>query len=280
LAAYSNTSNWIKAYDDSNISDPVMDPQQDNAQHSFDPTTVSCAPVGGVTQCTFTLGNREMITPQVYSNPNNIVCFKMETQGTYFLSDAGGLTTGNNVGFNDVYWYDSGRGALRNIHHIFVTYSALKRRPSIPAMNGQAPCFASWAGGPQIGQPNDPLLTGIVLDHFMSEGAADQTTEIFFEDPNEPAGGSVVSNYTVHGGFGGPFTFDNACGMTMDWSSGPHGVPLNQTMQNCSWTTDSTTPALKNPVLNGMPAYNGCVAYYGTTVGCPTQNDLFPNFNQ
>jgi len=84
----------------------------------------------------------------------------------------------------------------------------------------------------------------------------------------------------VHSGFGGgPITFNNACGMTFDWTSGTHGVPLSQTMSNCDWF-DGNPAQLKNPLVNGNPAYNGCVSYYPNTVGCPTTSSLFPNANQ
>jgi hypothetical protein len=270
--AYGTSSAYIKAYNNSNISDPVIDTEEYNGQMSFGGVEPTCTTTNGTTQCLVTLDKGFVITSSIYAEPNNITCFKMESSQAYLLNDTGlsGTQQGNNVGFMDVYWYDSARGAFRNINHSFVTYSAIKRRAPTAAMNGQAGCFAAWAGGPQFGQPSDPLITGITLDHFVSEGTADETTELFNEDPNEPAGGSVVSNVTMHTSFGGDVVLDNACGITFDWTGGTYGTPLNQTLTNCdTWQGGGVSgPILSLPQVNGVPTYGACVQYYQGTVSC------------
>ena len=278
--AYGTQSAYFKAYDNTNITDPLIDPSIPNPQLPFDSVVPACTTINGVVQCQLTLGKGSVITPSLYTKPNEIACLKMESSQFALLNDLGSQLQGNNVGFTDVYWYDSGRLAFRGLNHPFVTWSALKRRAPIPAMNGQYGCFAVWAGGPQFGQPSDPLMTGILFDHFVSEGAADETTEIFNEDPNEPAGGSVVSNLTMHNGFGDFVALDNACGITFDYTSGTHGTPLSQTLTKCpAYLEDTTPPTYKLPTVNGQPTYGGCVVFYKGTVDCSI-NGVLPNANK
>ena len=79
---------------------------------------------------------------------------------TYWLSG------GSDFVFEDIKWTQVSRGVFRNgFDKIRITRCVVERSRAI---EGQVPCLSTPDGGPQIGQPNDAVCSGIVEDCRMT----------------------------------------------------------------------------------------------------------------
>ena len=84
---------------------------------------------------------------------------------------------GSDFVFQSVKWTQKTRGVFRGgFDRIQVLDCVTDRSPPI---NGQTPCLASPGGGPQIGQPNDPPITGNVVRNGRFTASGDDAVAFF-----------------------------------------------------------------------------------------------------
>jgi len=83
---------------------------------------------------------------------------------------------GDDIVFDDVAWSRLTRGVFRGVNDVKILNAAILRDPPV---DGQVPCLASAAGGPQIGQPRDPPTTGDIVQNFTSAGTGDDALAFF-----------------------------------------------------------------------------------------------------
>ena len=84
---------------------------------------------------------------------------------------------GSDFVFDSVKWTQKTRGVFRGgFDRIQVLNCVTDRSPPI---HGQTPCLASPEGGPQIGQPNDPPITGNVVKNGRFIASGDDAVAFF-----------------------------------------------------------------------------------------------------
>ena len=84
--------------------------------------------------------------------------------------------TGSDITFRRVLWTDVARGVFRDMDRITISDCKILRSPPI---KGQTPALATPGGGPQIGQPDDPVTTGNLVEGLFAEGTGDDAIACF-----------------------------------------------------------------------------------------------------
>ncbi len=98
---------------------------------------------------------------------------------------------GADIVFDDVAWSRITRGVFRGVNNVKILNSAIWRDPPV---NGHLACLSSAAGGPQIGQPNDPPTTGDVVKNFTASGTGDDALA-FFNASGEISGVHIQDSF-------------------------------------------------------------------------------------
>ncbi len=157
------TGRAIKRYIDSRT-DPHIDESPVNVQYGWDsPEQVA--------------GNRwklKIVTGRQAPpyKPGDLVCIKSKKGGQAY-----GFNRGSDITFQDIKWTLVTRGIFRGgIDKVRILNARAERGPPI---NGQTPCLASAAGGPQIGFPSDPPTRDNVIDHYTADGTGDNSLGFF-----------------------------------------------------------------------------------------------------
>ena len=84
---------------------------------------------------------------------------------------------GSDIVFDSVKWTQKTRGVFRGgCDKIHILNCITDRSPPI---HGQTPCLASPEGGPQIGQPNDPPITGNLVKNCRFIASGDDAVAFF-----------------------------------------------------------------------------------------------------
>ena len=87
------------------------------------------------------------------------------------------IAGGNDIVFKNILWTQSTRGTLRGgISNILFENVKVLRSAAI---NGQTPCMASPAGGPQLNQPGDPMAYNISVRDSYFECTGDDSVAFF-----------------------------------------------------------------------------------------------------
>jgi hypothetical protein len=143
-----------------------------------------------------------------------LVCVKSkQSNQAYLFNDA--PAGGSDIVFDDIRWLQQSRGAFRGgIVGIKVLNS---EAPRAPAIQGQTPCLASPAGGPQIGQPKDPPTHDNLVENFFAEGTGDDSIAFFNDDgkPGTPTA-SIVRNAHIANSFAREILLANSPGVTVE----------------------------------------------------------------
>jgi hypothetical protein len=84
---------------------------------------------------------------------------------------------GSDIRFQSVKWTQKTRGVFRGGFDKIQFLDCVTDRS--PPINGQMPCLASPDGGPQIGQPNDPPITGNVVRNCRFVASGDDAVAFF-----------------------------------------------------------------------------------------------------
>ena len=86
---------------------------------------------------------------------------------------------GDDITFRRIVWTEHSRGVIRGgISNIEFDSCAVKKSTLAPA-HGLGLCMATAGGGPQLGQPHDPAITGVVVRNHTSEGTGDDAVALF-----------------------------------------------------------------------------------------------------
>jgi hypothetical protein len=102
------------------------------------------------------------------------------------------FASGSDFVFEDIMWTGETRGVFRGgFDHIRISDCMINRADPI---NGQAPALSSPGGGPQIGQPNDPPVTDVVVENCYIEGTGDDAVGFFNAT-------GVLRNTVIHDAF-------------------------------------------------------------------------------
>lgn len=84
---------------------------------------------------------------------------------------------GSDIVFESVKWTQKTRGVFRGGFDRIQFLNCVTDRS--PPIHGQTPCLASPDGGPQIGQPNDPPITGNVVRNCSFTASGDDAVAFF-----------------------------------------------------------------------------------------------------
>jgi len=272
-------SGWMRAY--SNATNPqLIGTSSTNAQigWSAEPTLVS----GSTYKITFSSGSK--VLPDTYSGA--VACLKMTgVAQAYYFNDLGGGTTGTNVGFNNVTWYDQARGVWRNIVSPYVTNSYILPRAAI---GGQGFCMSTPDGGPQISQPGDAALNlNAQINNFYSDRTGDDTIAIFNDSNTTIGSGSYITNSTINSAFARNINLFYSCYVNVPMPQDP-GPPSNaNTVTNC-WSADTSTTGYNyevpftgstGTISDGLSAsyYKGCVTDTSVTEQVESTGPCFAN---
>ena len=96
---------------------------------------------------------------------------------------------GEDIAFEYVKWTRQSRGVLRcGINKIRFSNCKVEKEPPI---NGQGWCLATSGGGPQIGQPNDPPVSDVLIENHYSVGTGDDGIGFFNVDQS----GKVIDSF-------------------------------------------------------------------------------------
>lgn len=96
---------------------------------------------------------------------------------------------GDDVTFQRVRWLDESRGTFRGgMSGIRILDSRIER---VPDAAGHRTCLATPDGGPQIGQPDDPPTTDVLVQGNDFEGTGDDAIALF------NASGTVADNHVA-----------------------------------------------------------------------------------
>ena len=106
-----------------------------------------------------------------------------QTGNTYYFAHCSDLN------FEAVKWTQISRGVFREGTDRITFLGCVVER--MPAINGQVPCLSTPDGGPQIGQPNDPPITGNRVENCRFTGTGDDAIAFF------NASGLVANNYVA-----------------------------------------------------------------------------------
>jgi len=199
---------------------------------------------------TITFNKSTLQTPDTYSN--NFACLKMVgIAQAYYFNDISGGTTGTDVGFNNVTWYDQARGVWRNIINPFVTNSYILPHAPPNGPGTQGFCMSTPDGGPQFGQPGDGAypLTGVYVNNLNSDRSGDDTIAIF----NASDASSTITSSTINSAFARDINLYYSCFVNAPYLgygsptgfTGPTGTP--NVITNCGINNDYPTQ------------YNGCI---------------------
>ena len=89
------------------------------------------------------------------------------------------LGKSDDITFRRIVWTEHSRGVIRGgISNIEFDSCAVKKSTLAPA-HGLGLCMATAGGGPQLGQPHDPAITGVVVRNHTSEGTGDDAVALF-----------------------------------------------------------------------------------------------------
>ena len=239
--AGSGIGRYLRVYDNSNPANPVMNTDPSNTQVPYGANT---APTCTGNSCTYYLNNTSLVVPAIYTAANQIVGVKAEGEGqAYYFANLGG-TGGEDVGFNDIIWYDMSRGVWRNITSPYVTNSQILRRAAI---GGQQPAMSTPSGGPQFGQPGDTYTLGnILVNNFTAVATGDDTIAVF----NDTTSTSTLENTTIYSGFARTINLDNSCHVGLSNNTGYYCSPQfdHPTEYNGCITDTSDTPCTNFPL--------------------------------
>lgn len=162
-ATHFGTGRAIRRYTDSKT-DPQLDQSPGNVQLPW----TSAQQISG-RRWQLALARSGQIAP--YS-PGDLICIKSKKGGQAYAFNGG-----SDVTFKDVKWTLVTRGIFRGgFDKVQILDSSIERGPPI---NGQTPCLASAAGGPQIGFPTDPPTTNDLVSHFTAEASGDNSVAFF-----------------------------------------------------------------------------------------------------
>ena len=121
-------------------------------------------------------------------SPGDVIGVKLKHGGqTYWLSG------GDNIEFDSCKWTQKTRGVLRGgISNIAFRNCLIDQGPKI---GGRTPCLASPGGGPQCGQPDDPIIHNVVIENCTIMSTGDDNVAFFNVD------GGVIRNCYFKDGF-------------------------------------------------------------------------------
>lgn len=178
------TGRAVRRYTDSR-DDPHLDTSRANRQFSWnDPRQIPGYPSRW--QIELDLG----FASAPY-RPGDLIAIKAKKGAQAFA-----FLGGSDVMFKDILWTRTTRGIFRGgMDKVSIIDSSIRRDPPV---NGQVPCLASAAGGPQIGFPADGPISGILVDHFYADAPGDNGLGFF----NVTQG--VVKNTTIIDAFTPP----------------------------------------------------------------------------
>lgn len=120
--------------------------------------------------------------------PGDIIGIKLKHGGqTYWLANGGGIT------FKDCKWTQKTRGVLRmGISNIKFIDCVTGRGPRVA---GRVPCLASPGGGPQCGQPNDPVINNVLIENCVFIASGDDNVAFF------NVNGGIIKNCRITDSF-------------------------------------------------------------------------------
>lgn len=158
----SGQGRYLRRYTDSRTDPQLV--QSDNAQIPWD----SATHVSG-RRWQMDLKRRKQVAGY---RPGDLIGIKSKHGGqTYWLA------RGSDIAFEDVKWTHKTRGVFRGgIDKVRFTGCVTERGAPI---NGQTPCLASPAGGPQIGQPRDPPTSGNIVERCRFIASGDDAVAFF-----------------------------------------------------------------------------------------------------
>lgn len=109
----------------------------------------------------------------------DILGVKSKHNGQAFFIDGGA-----SFAFDHVRWTEHSRGVIRGgLSNISVTNCRVDRSPlapqSGPTKRVLGQCMSTSGGGPQLGQPNDPIIYDIVVQNYTAAGTGDDAVALF-----------------------------------------------------------------------------------------------------
>lgn len=176
-----NQGKYLRKY--SNAPDDPAVILEDNEQVHWDPENTRQAEGR---KCVFQI-DRNFDQAQEYQ-PGDILGVKCKHgANTYKFSG------GDDIVFENCLWTHRSRGVFRGgTSNIRFSGCRIER---LPALNGWTPCLATPGGGPQIGQPNDPRITGIVVEDCDFNSCGDDNIALFNVD------GAIIRNTYSYNSF-------------------------------------------------------------------------------
>lgn len=118
-------------------------------------------------------------------------------ENAYFFMDVHDIT------FNNIRWSNRTRGVFRGKSSNITVRNCVIERMS--AINGQVPALASPEGGPQFGQPGEPI-TGVIVDNCTLRGLGDDAIGMF------DASNSLIRRVRVYDSFARGIMLSNSEG--------------------------------------------------------------------
>lgn len=117
----------------------------------------------------FALRNLDQTAPYM---EGDIIGIKLKHGGqTYWFAN------GDDIAFEDCKWTQKTRGVLRaGISNIRFVNCTTERGPRV---GGRIPCLASPDGGPQCGQPNDPVINNVLIENCDFFASGDDNVAFF-----------------------------------------------------------------------------------------------------
>lgn len=133
----------------------------------------------------FALRNLDQTAPY---KEGDIIGIKLKHGGqTYWFAN------GDDIAFEDCKWTQKTRGVLRaGISNIRFVNCTTERGPSV---GGRIPCLASPDGGPQCGQPNDPVINNVLIENCDFFASGDDNVAFF------NVNGGVIRNCNITDSF-------------------------------------------------------------------------------
>eukprot|EP00041_Stephanoeca_diplocostata_P018992 m.402602 g.402602 ORF g.402602 m.402602 type:complete len:428 (-) comp21182_c0_seq3:224-1507(-) len=125
------------------------------------------------------LSNLKWPSGQPRYQPGDILGVKSKHNGQAFFVDGGA-----SFAFDHVQWTEHSRGVIRGgLSNISVTHCRVDKSPlapqSTPRKRVLGQCMSTSGGGPQLGQPNDPITYNVVVKNHTSAGTGDDSIALF-----------------------------------------------------------------------------------------------------
>lgn len=92
------------------------------------------------------------------------------------LTGAGWFRNGHDLALLDLMWTDHSRVVFREVNEVAVIANQIRRRLPI---NGVTPFLSTPEGGPQLGQPADPPVTGMRVHQLYADATGDDPVAFF-----------------------------------------------------------------------------------------------------